>query len=136
MREIKYRLRSPIDKIVGYEKWYPGSMDSKNFYIAQPCWLYSKDGEFWNPEKIDHRLKDAFTGLKDKNGKEIFEGDIVGDEGGGQFEIVFQFCAWHFKPTKKSAYISYPTAYSNAKYYKIIGNIYESPELLGKGGVE
>lgn len=130
MRENRFRLRSPIDKIVGYEKWFMGSMDSKNFYIAEPCWLYSKDGEFWNPKKIDHRKKDQFTGLKDKNGKEIFEGDIV-SWGGSMYgfgKVVYERYSFLVKyklgEVEDEMYFNHPDAYT------IIGNIYENPELL------
>jgi uncharacterized phage protein (TIGR01671 family) len=79
-----------------------------------------------------------FTGLHDKNGKEIWEGDIVslGEEGHqGRYQIVFfdgSFCVdWHDVESKhRYAPIG---NYCNDVFInciEVIGNIYENPELL------
>lgn len=71
MREIKFRLIKN-NKIVGYEKWFSGDGDD------HPAgWIYSVDGKTWDGLLILHDHKDRFAGLLDKNGKEIYEGDIL-----------------------------------------------------------
>ena len=77
-REIKFRLRDEHRNIVGYEKWYHGQRNGDlDIYVANPCWLYSTDGAYWNPVEVPHRFKDQSTGLHDKHGVLIYEGDIV-----------------------------------------------------------
>lgn len=70
-----------------------------------------------------------FTGLKDKNGKEIFEGDIMG-YGNAKCEIgwdsnlaKFTIIRWIYGAgSRQIKFIS--------KKFEIIGNIYSNPELL------
>ena len=66
-----------------------------------------------------------YTGLKDKNGEEIFESDIV------------EFSDWRDdEPIKVNAIIEYkggafyPICTAPDELFEIIGNIYENPELL------
>lgn len=70
-----------------------------------------------------------YIGLKDKNGKEIYEGDIVSYFGGG-YGIVYydeQFAAFRIEILKTGKYTDMEFI---AKYGNVIGNIYENPELL------
>ena len=68
-----------------------------------------------------------FTGLKDKNGKEIYEGDIVKSVYGNGY-IVFEYIGFAIKSIgSESIDFEFPSFYLNCE---IIGNIYENPELL------
>ncbi|MFJ7663721.1 YopX family protein [Lysinibacillus sp. NPDC097162] len=75
-----------------------------------------------------------YTGLKDKSGKEIYEGDILtdhGDEGPLYIEYSTVHAAFvfvdKFDPPGTTLYTTTCISYGG---FEIIGNIYENPELL------
>lgn len=136
MRENKFR---------GYclekKEWFFGNLVSKPIPYIVGDMLESNDEycslEFWYP--VVPKSVGEFTGLRDKNGREIYEGDIVL----GKFlvyknsdietgVIVFDqgMFAFNCKRTKQ-----YP---NNEAWFpllelvdrEVIGNVYENPELL------
>lgn len=77
------------------------------------------------------------TGLKDKNGKEIFEGDIVQFE--DCYEVsdflyintgIIEWCQGGFHVTNRDSVLMEDLLDGDSLDVTIIGNIYENPELL------
>lgn len=67
-----------------------------------------------------------YTGLKDKNGKEILEGDIISDRGYiGEAKSDISPQGYCF-----SMDFPYREEWVGNSEYEIIGNIYENPDLL------
>lgn len=94
---------------------------------------YSDDDEISLPVNENEYILEQYTGLKDKNGKEIYEGDIFSydfhDDSYG--EIVF--CDGAFMKEWVTSEGEYLTTYIekiDLEMFEIIGNIHENPELL------
>ena len=64
MDEQRFRLRQGA-QIVGYLR------------IVGQTSFYSKDSFWWNGSSVDYSIKDAWTGMKDKNNTHLYAGDIV-----------------------------------------------------------
>ena len=76
-----------------------------------------------------------YTGLTDKNGKEIFEGDIIIDTQKQKYEIIFDenYARYDIKvcgENKLRGQTSYFTQIYEKKHIEVIGNIFEHSELL------
>ena len=142
MREIKFRAWDKERKemreveLMDWSDWWvsTGSTGERE----EPS-KYGERNSFKN-EQTDRHILMQYTGLKDKNGKEIYEGDVVNaswydydeprDDAFG--EVFFNgnwmaYCIW--KEDEKS--ISEMNG-QGAYHWEIevVGNIYENPELL------
>ena len=76
---------------------------------------------------VEQNTIGQYTGLKDKNGKRIFEGDILGD-GSGICVCFWDGCNVEFGVKNKE--LSFGIAYLHLGDYEVIGNIHDNPELL------
>ncbi|WP_333860779.1 YopX family protein [Clostridium sp.] len=132
-REIKFRGFSILCKkwMYGYIWIVPGV----NLHYIRTGKIDVKDSSIEKYEVYSESIG-QFTGLKDKNGKEVYEGDIVKEQR-KRFKDKYFAVKWNndigsyiFEPLDKSL-TSYPCFnIGTVKGLEVIGNIYENPELL------
>ena len=125
MREILFRGKHMAGGV-----WCEGNLAVSKGGVAiitpdnTPCGVYGQ---------VDPDTVGQFTGLTDKNGKKIFEGDIVKiDIAGLIFNAVCKFhsgsfgLVWHYLGVDR--WQAFPGMWNVG--YEVIGNIHDNPELM------
>ena len=125
MRDIKFRGKTINGEWV-YGNLVQGNDDTGCCIIDYAN--HETDTYSWNevhPDSVGE-----YTGLKDHNGKEIYEGDIC-ESIGCRFKVGFKNGAFSAEYSEKSEDCFY-LGNANESRFEIIGNIYQNPELLHK----
>lgn len=127
MRELKFRVWDKRFK--RYLKPYAVCLDGRAIVITEP----SNDLETLDSERA---IIEQDTGLKDKNGKMVYEGDIVryGRHISGIIPpeirtavVKWQYGEEEYCPCCTTSGFSLPFSEDG---YEVIGNVHENPELL------
>ncbi len=127
MREIKFRAWDNENK----QMLEVQELDYEDSYDGQPMIRTTKYNDYFDTEDM---LLMQYTGLHDKNGKEIYEGDIVKVRKYSSFEtevVKFDkgcfYAGMHYgSSTRTTLKLIQP------KMTEVIGNIYENKELLNE----
>lgn len=142
MREIKFR-----GKRVNDCEWVYGDllrMHGVPYIYPDPA----PNG--WNDYEVITNTVGQFTGLHDKNGKEIYEGDVLRripneqysdatgipldmlreDIGEGGDLVFVRYDESQARVMYYSLIDRFNSPWLNTKYFTVIGNIYDNPELL------
>lgn len=133
MRDIKFRAWDEEMEMMVYqgddeiyicfdgEKW-------KLLDYSRTLWETDEYGmnEIEQPGEVENIEVMQYTGMKDIKGVEIYEGDILQSEHYFRYQVVFKGDCWRCESLKNSRFKNRFIG----RDLKVIGNIYENPELL------
>lgn len=145
-REVKFRIWDKANK--EYKILGATGLDARNGDVID---YYNEGNRLGGPEEYD---VEQYTGLADKNGKEIYEGDIIKAKIDGlwqtgahtvskgkatwNLEVVYNdiryMDVFHILGSKNQPDRIYYLFDEQISDLEIIGNVHENPELIGGEG--
>lgn len=137
MREIKFRAWDELNKVMHNEfEFIKSGNDNTDWIVFKSDKQKLEDGNVFSNPYFAQQLKVMqYTGLKDANRKEIYEGDIVEwvEAKPKNYQIEFiegAFCLNNKSQSQEGCPIDINTVYLNiGRGIKVIGNIYKNPEM-------
>jgi uncharacterized phage protein (TIGR01671 family) len=145
-RQIKFRAWDKTHSLMNYKVQVGNTDHADPNYTCNSIWVDSGDFKTIGWMNADENCIDLmqFTGLTDKNGKEIYEGDIIGGYPHGTIEVKWsdEWGSWtayneldDMTIEGESVKIPNYSLLSNdlndcSDTWEVIGNIFENPELL------
>lgn len=110
MSEVKFRA-----KVLNTNNW----IYKQPFHIRGTWYMYNN---LWDMVPIEHKTIGQFSGLKDKNGVEVYENDIILLRGRTKYKVVYQMQGFWLDGRTP--------LWATSKEIEVIGNVYEHPHLL------
>lgn len=129
-RTLKFRVWDVEAKRFSYSDKFLTVIEPAN--IDFKLGLNLSNERYKNCKEYDDYPVQQYTGLKDKNNREIYEGDIIGIKRNGETQYLAEVIySEKFHGFRKVDTADFPlTVGDKCSFYEVLGNVFENPELV------